>query len=85
MQDINKQISDAHGDSAESERNRRQNEAIESLKRVFPDKVHGRLIDLCQPSHRKFQVAVTKVRNCTKTCHLILTDFIIILVSVFFV
>uniref|UniRef100_A0A914CSH9 Structural maintenance of chromosomes protein n=1 Tax=Acrobeloides nanus TaxID=290746 RepID=A0A914CSH9_9BILA len=61
LQEVNKQISDAHGDTAESERVRRRNEAIENLKRVFPDKVHGRLVDLCQPSHRRYQLAVTKV------------------------
>lgn len=61
MQDINKQISDAHGDAAETERTRRQNEAVDKLKRAFQDRVLGRLIDLCQPSHKKFQVAITKV------------------------
>ncbi|KAK6060872.1 RecF/RecN/SMC protein [Cooperia oncophora] len=61
LNEINKQLSDASGDSAESERVRRRNEAIENLKRVFPDKVHGRLVDLCQPSHKRFNLAVTKV------------------------
>uniref|UniRef100_A0A915EHG8 Structural maintenance of chromosomes protein n=1 Tax=Ditylenchus dipsaci TaxID=166011 RepID=A0A915EHG8_9BILA len=61
LQEVTKQIADAHGDTAETERQRRQNEAIESLKRVFPEKVHGRLVDLCQPSHKRFQVAVTKI------------------------
>ncbi|WKY07639.1 hypothetical protein Q1695_007251 [Nippostrongylus brasiliensis] len=61
LNEINKQLSDASGDSAESERVRRRNEAIENLKRVFPDKIHGRLVDLCQPSHKRFNLAVTKV------------------------
>lgn len=61
LQDLNKQISDAHGDVAETERTRRQNEAVEKLKRAFQDRVLGRLIDLCQPSHKKYQVAITKV------------------------
>ncbi|KJH48024.1 RecF/RecN/SMC protein [Dictyocaulus viviparus] len=61
LTEINKQLSDASGDSAESERVRRRNEAIENLKRVFPEKIHGRLVDLCQPSHKRFNVAVTKV------------------------
>lgn len=61
LNEVQKQISDAHGDTAETERNRRKNEAIENLKRVFPDKVHGRLVDLCQPSHKRYQLAVTKV------------------------
>ncbi|KAJ1357237.1 SMC [Parelaphostrongylus tenuis] len=61
LNEVNKQLSDASGDSAESERVRRRNEAIENLKRVFPDKIHGRLVDLCQPSHKRFTLAVTKV------------------------
>lgn len=66
LHDLNKQINDAHGDSAETERTRRQNEAIESLKRVFPDRVYGRIVDLCQPSHKKYQIAVTKVSEGAK-------------------
>ncbi|KAL6737257.1 hypothetical protein Aduo_010915 [Ancylostoma duodenale] len=61
LNEVNKQLSDASGDSAETERVRRRNEAIENLKRVFPDKIHGRLVDLCQPSHKRFNLAVTKV------------------------
>lgn len=61
LNEVNKQLSDASGDSAESERVRRRNEAIENLKRVFPEKIHGRLVDLCQPSHKRFHLAVTKV------------------------
>ncbi|CAI4222154.1 unnamed protein product [Auanema sp. JU1783] len=61
LDDVSKQLSDASGDTAESERVRRRNEAIDNLKRVFPDKVYGRLVDLCQPSHKRFQLAVTKV------------------------
>jgi len=56
-----KEIADAHGDHSESERSRRQHEAVENLKRVFTDKVYGRLVDLCKPSNRKYNVAVTKV------------------------
>ncbi|VDD87942.1 unnamed protein product [Enterobius vermicularis] len=61
LAEVSRQLQDAHGDTAESERNRKKNEAIENLKRVFPDKVYGRLVDLCQPSHRRFQIAITKV------------------------
>uniref|UniRef100_A0A0K0F0F1 Structural maintenance of chromosomes protein n=1 Tax=Strongyloides venezuelensis TaxID=75913 RepID=A0A0K0F0F1_STRVS len=58
---VARQLGDAQGDSAESERNRRKNEAFENLKRIFADRVYGRLIDLCQPSHKKFKLAVTKI------------------------
>ncbi|TMS38591.1 hypothetical protein L596_005281 [Steinernema carpocapsae] len=58
---VTKQLADAHGDTAENDRMRRKNEAIENLKRVFPDKVFGRLVDVCTPSQKKFQIAITKV------------------------
>uniref|UniRef100_A0AC34Q685 Structural maintenance of chromosomes protein n=1 Tax=Panagrolaimus sp. JU765 TaxID=591449 RepID=A0AC34Q685_9BILA len=61
LQDLNDQISDAHGDSMESERTRRRNEAVENLKKMFPEKVFGRLVELCSPSQKKYQLAVTKV------------------------
>ena len=35
-------------------------ELIDSLKRMFPG-VYGRLVDLCQPTHKRYQLAVTKV------------------------
>lgn len=61
LNNVSRQLSEAHGDTAESERNRKRNETIENLKRIFPDRVYGRLVDLCQPSHRRFQIAITKV------------------------
>lgn len=61
LQELNNQISDAHGDSMESERNKRRNEAIDNLKRLYPDKVFGRLLELCTPSHKRYNLAVTKV------------------------
>jgi len=35
-------------------------EIIEQLKKKFPG-VYGRLIDHCEPVHRKYQLAITKV------------------------
>ncbi|VDM55213.1 unnamed protein product [Angiostrongylus costaricensis] len=118
LSEVNKQLSDASCDSVESERARQRNEAIQNLRRVFPDKVcsmyekalfdqtkrplqlafgnsrtevttckylvencrnlkrehnrnaglnyayvaiYGRLVDLCQPIHKRFTLAVTKV------------------------
>ncbi|VDN45491.1 unnamed protein product [Gongylonema pulchrum] len=58
---VSKELSDAHGDTAESERTRKQNETIDNLKRIFPGRVYGRLVDLCQPSHKRFLIAITKV------------------------
>ncbi|UMM12390.1 hypothetical protein L5515_001191 [Caenorhabditis briggsae] len=58
---VNRQLSDASGDSAEGERNQRRVEAITSLKSAFPEAVYGRLVDLCQPSHKRFNIATTKI------------------------
>uniref|UniRef100_A0A1I7XL48 Myosin_tail_1 domain-containing protein n=1 Tax=Heterorhabditis bacteriophora TaxID=37862 RepID=A0A1I7XL48_HETBA len=39
LNEVMKQLSDASGDTAEGERVRRRNEAIDNLRRVFPDKL----------------------------------------------
>jgi structural maintenance of chromosome 1 len=62
LNDIVKQINDVHGETNETRREQNRREALENLKRVFPDKVYGRLVDLCTPSHKKFNVAITKVK-----------------------
>ncbi|KAM6151558.1 structural maintenance of chromosomes protein 1B-like [Rhynchocyon petersi] len=36
-------------------------EALEHLRRLYPDSVFGRLLDLCHPIHKKYQLAVTKL------------------------
>ncbi|KAL3100097.1 hypothetical protein niasHS_000708 [Heterodera schachtii] len=61
LKQVGREISDAHGDYFDTERNQRQHKAVENLKRVFPEKVYGRIVDLCQPSQKRYQVAVTKV------------------------
>ncbi|PAV62336.1 hypothetical protein WR25_16729 isoform D [Diploscapter pachys] len=57
----NRELADVAGEIAEGDRTKRRNEAIENLIRVFPDKIHGRLFALVPPSHKKYQLAVTKV------------------------
>lgn len=61
LQEVNEQISDAHGFSNESESAKRRNEAVENLKRLFHEKVYGRIVDLCSPSNNKYKLALTKV------------------------
>ncbi|CAL2030458.1 unnamed protein product [Caenorhabditis brenneri] len=56
-----RQLSDASGDNAEGERNQKRQEALDGLKRAFPDNVFGRLVELCQPSHKRFNIATTKI------------------------
>lgn len=53
-------IGDARVDKFEQSRNQKKSEIIELLKKKFSG-VYGRLIDHCEPVHRKYQVAITKV------------------------
>ena len=60
LEGVQAELRDAKVDKHESARNQRKAETLESMKRLFPG-VHGRLIDLCEPVHRRYQVAITKV------------------------
>jgi structural maintenance of chromosome 1 len=53
-------IGDARIDKFESSRSQKKAEIIEQLKKKFTG-VYGRLIDHCEPVHRKYQLAITKV------------------------
>ncbi|KAF5894232.1 structural maintenance of chromosomes protein 1B-like, partial [Clarias magur] len=55
------ELQNARIDSQENRRQQKRNEILESLRRLYPDVVYGRLMDLCQPIHKKYQIAVTKV------------------------
>ncbi|XP_051978683.1 structural maintenance of chromosomes protein 1B-like [Xyrauchen texanus] len=55
------ELQNARLDSQENRRQQKRDEVLESLRRLYPDMVYGRLVDLCQPIHKKFQLAVTKV------------------------
>ena len=57
---IMSEIGDARIDKFESTRAQKKAEIIDQLKKKFPG-VLGRLIDHCEPVHRKYQVAITKV------------------------
>lgn len=60
MGSIMEQLGEAKVDKHESARAMKKAELLENLKRLFPG-VHGRLMDLCEPSHKKYQIAITKV------------------------
>ncbi|XP_056373472.1 structural maintenance of chromosomes protein 1B [Hyla sarda] len=55
------ELQNARIDYHEGSRQRRKAEILESLKRMYPDSVYGRLFELCHPIHKKYQLAVTKV------------------------
>nr|XP_056718566.1 structural maintenance of chromosomes protein 1B [Euleptes europaea] len=63
-EELNKIVSDLHNakiDVYEGKRQQMRAENLESLKRLYPDSVFGRLVDLCHPIHKKYQLAVTKL------------------------
>ncbi|XP_060110293.1 structural maintenance of chromosomes protein 1B isoform X4 [Heteronotia binoei] len=62
--ELNKIVSDLHNakiDVYEGKRQQMRAENLESLRRLYPDYVFGRLVDLCHPIHKKYQLAVTKL------------------------
>ena len=63
LNDVVRRLADTQGENNETHRDQARREALENLKRVFPDKVFGCLFDLVQPSNKRYQVAVTKILN----------------------
>ncbi|KAK3102279.1 hypothetical protein FSP39_010179 [Pinctada imbricata] len=60
LESIGAELGEAKVDKHESARAIKKKELLENLKRLYPG-VYGRLIDLCEPSHKKYQIAITKV------------------------
>ena len=55
---IEKQVANAKINMRESAKTKRMTDIVESLKRLFPG-VHGRIIDLCEPTRREYRMAVS--------------------------
>ncbi|KAK7020211.1 Structural maintenance of chromosomes protein 1 [Paramarasmius palmivorus] len=60
LQKVFQDLLQAGVDRGETERERRLKETLASLQRIFPG-VRGRVIDLCKPSQRKYETAVSVV------------------------
>ncbi|XP_020081936.1 structural maintenance of chromosomes protein 1-like [Ananas comosus] len=58
VDEIDAQLRELKADKHESERDARLTETVQSLKRLFPG-VHGRMTELCRPSQKKYNLAVT--------------------------
>ncbi|KAK6120032.1 hypothetical protein DH2020_046162 [Rehmannia glutinosa] len=58
ISDLDNQLRELKADRHENERDARLSQAVESLKRLFPS-VHGRMTDLCRPTQKKYNLAVT--------------------------
>ncbi|KAG0024998.1 Structural maintenance of chromosomes protein 1 [Podila clonocystis] len=54
------QLMEAKLDQRESEKEQKLKETLSSLKRVFPG-VHGRVTDLCKPTQRKYDAAISVI------------------------
>ncbi|XP_059508357.1 structural maintenance of chromosomes protein 1B-like [Stegostoma tigrinum] len=61
LNEVAGELQNAGIDHREGRRQQKKAEILESLKRLYPDSVYGRLVDLCHPIHKKYQLAVTKV------------------------
>lgn len=60
LEDVQSQLNEAKADKSESTRTQKKAEFIDNLKRLYPG-VYGRLVDLCEPVHKRYAVAITKV------------------------
>lgn len=58
LEEANKQLQEAKADRRASDKDRKLAEAVEAMQRHYPG-VYGRIIDLCKPTQRKFNLAVT--------------------------
>lgn len=52
LEDVQQELNEAKMDKHESARHQKKQELLDSMKRLFPG-VYGRLIDLCEPVHKK--------------------------------
>jgi structural maintenance of chromosome 1 len=60
LETVQEKLRDARVDSQESSRKQKRAEILENLQRLHPG-VYGTVIALCEPVHRRYQVAITKV------------------------
>lgn len=60
LDSINVELGDAKGDRHEDERRKKKAEVVDHLKKLYPG-VHDRLLNLCKPIHKRYNMAVTKV------------------------
>ncbi|XP_075230606.1 structural maintenance of chromosomes protein 1A-like [Lycorma delicatula] len=60
LESVMEQLGDAKVDKHEDGRRKKKQEIVENFKRNFPG-VYDRMINMCQPIHKRFNVAITKV------------------------
>eukprot|EP00794_Sanderia_malayensis_P007356 gene7356-8176_t len=57
---IQNELNEARTDKHASARQMKKQEILDSMMKLYPG-VYGRLIDLCEPAHKRYAVAITKV------------------------
>ncbi|KAG8185877.1 hypothetical protein JTE90_004419 [Oedothorax gibbosus] len=60
LESILNELGDAKVDKHEDSRRRKKAEIVDHFKRLFPG-VYDRLVNMCQPIHKRYNVAITKV------------------------
>lgn len=60
LEEINSELGDAKVDRHETERRNKKAEVVENLKKLYPG-VYDRLLNLCKPIHKRYNISVTKV------------------------
>lgn len=58
LSEVEDKLSESRADRHENERDTRLSQAVDALRRLFPG-VHGRVTDLCKPTQKKYNLAVT--------------------------
>ncbi|XP_057483786.1 structural maintenance of chromosomes protein 1-like [Actinidia eriantha] len=58
ISEVDNQLRELKADRYENERDAKLSEAVQALKSLFPG-VHGRMTDLCRPTQKKYNLAVT--------------------------
>ncbi|XP_037091511.1 structural maintenance of chromosomes protein 1A-like [Pollicipes pollicipes] len=60
LESVTEQLGDARVDKHEEARRKKKQEIVENFKRLFPG-VFDRMINMCQPIHKRYNVGITKV------------------------
>ncbi|XP_067011670.2 structural maintenance of chromosomes protein 1A [Anabrus simplex] len=60
LENVVEQLGDARVDKHEDSRRKKKQEIVENFKRLYPG-VFDRMINMCQPVHKRYNVAITKV------------------------
>ncbi|XP_043483161.1 structural maintenance of chromosomes protein 1A [Leptopilina heterotoma] len=60
LENISEQLGDAKVDKHEVSRTKKKTEIVENFKKLFPG-VYDRMYNMCEPIHKRYNVAITKV------------------------